>query len=147
MNAGVIMALLAGGSVVLNRVLNADIGKELGIRQGTVFNYITGLITSLIVMLILREPFVPLPTHNLLLYTGGMIGVAVVMLSNYAAPKLSVFLMTLLVFVSQFATALIIDGLSGLPLSWLKALGGAFVLGGLAVHVIGEKKRQEAVAQ
>lgn len=144
---GALLALLSGGTIVLNRTLNAEAGTRLGVAQSTVFNYITGLCTSLLVLLAVREPLVwPMP-GVWFLYTGGLMGVCVVMLSNYAAPHMSVFLMTLLVFVSQFAAALAIDALAGLALSPLKALGGLFVLGGLVLYVVGERRDQRNPAR
>ncbi len=140
------LALFSGFSIVLNRVLNAEAGVRIGVTQSTVFNYITGLLVSLAALFIAREPFIPPSFENPMLFTGGLMGVCVIWLSNYAAPRLSVFLMTLIVFVSQFVTALCIDAFAGTPLSLLKALGGLCVLVGLVLYVLGEKKEVEADA-
>ena len=133
-----ISALLSGGTVVLNRMLNAALGTRLGLWPSTAFNYITGLITSLLLVLALGSWFTgPLPPIWYL-YTGGLIGVAVVTISSAAAPHLPVFLMTLLVFVSQIVTGMIIDAAQGRATPAHKILGAIVVLAGLIVYVKGE---------
>lgn len=141
---GVILALLSGGSIVLNRMFNAELGKKLGLMPSTFFNYVTGLFISLLVLFVVHEPLTMPASGNWTMYTGGLLGVLVVTLSSFAAPHMSVFLMTLLVFVSQFLAALFIDAFNGLALSPTKALGGLLVLVGLVLYVLGEKKHSGA---
>ena len=37
------IAILAGVSIVVARIINANLAKEIGNWEGTFFNYITGL--------------------------------------------------------------------------------------------------------
>ena len=136
----ILCALMSGGTIVFNRMLNADLGTKLGLWPSTVINYITGLFTSIFLMIALGSWLIgPLPSEWYL-YTGGLIGVAVVMLSSAAAPHLPVFLMTLLVFVAQLVTGMILDAMAGRATPVHKVLGALVVLGGLVVYVVGEHR-------
>ena len=132
------MALLSGGTIVLNRMLNAEAGTRVGVWPSTLHNYVTGLLTSLALMLMTGTFFDTLPPQWYL-YTGGLIGVAVVVLSSVASPHLPAFLMTLLVFISQFLSGMLMDTLAGRSFSSVKLGGAAIVIVGLFVYILGEK--------
>ncbi len=109
----IVLAVLSGALTVLSRTINARLGQHVGIYKSTLLNYITGLLLSLVILLCVAEPWVgfgaPQNFAQVLMYFGGFLGVATVMLSNIVAPKLSAFVMTLLVFISQMATGVLID--------------------------------------
>ncbi len=42
------IAILAGVSIVVARIINANLAKEIGNWEGTFFNYITGLFFSML---------------------------------------------------------------------------------------------------
>ena len=50
------IAAFAGANTVLTRYLNAAYAKRNGIQMSTLNNYVTGLMTSLLVRLFMGEP-------------------------------------------------------------------------------------------
>lgn len=139
----VFMALLSGVSNVFNRMLNAEAARRLGVAQSTFFNYVTGLSTSLLVLLAVGEPFTPPPVNQgAFMYLGGLVGVATVSICSFAAPHLSAFSMTLILFVGQFLTSFVVDYLSGIALSPARLCGAAIVLLGLCAYLCCERGEQ-----
>lgn len=128
-------AVLSGLTRVVSRMVNAQLSSAIGPFESTFYNYMTGLACSLAVVFLLHENLqldlvlgAKLP---LIAYLGGFVGVLFIVLSNAISPKLSVFQMTLLIFLGQIGGGLMIDLLLGTNLSFGKLLGGALVLVGL----------------
>ncbi len=131
----VLVSILAGVNIVVCRFLNSGSAERNGLSMSTLMNYITGLTTAFAVLWIMREPgsfaLKPFDSTTVFFYLGGTVGVITILLSNYLAPRLPAFLMTLLIFVAQLLTALALDyGLTG-QFSLGKLLGGLLVLVGL----------------
>lgn len=144
----ILLAILSGVSVVISRIINSKLAEEIGTFQGTFFNYLTGLITSTIFLLITKDYINIPPIHELNLpiysYLGGSIGILVVVLSNYTTPKVSSFSLTLLVFIGQLSIGIIIDYFNSNTLSVGKLIGGLFILIGLTYNIVVDKKIQES---
>lgn len=144
----ILLAILSGVSVVISRIINSKLAEEIGTFQGTFFNYLTGLITSTIFLLITRDYINIPPIHELNLpiysYLGGSIGILVVVLSNYTTPKVSSFSLTLLVFIGQLSIGIIIDYFNSNTLSVGKLIGGLFILIGLTYNIVVDKKIEES---
>ncbi len=135
----ILCAVMSGGTIVMNRMLNAEQGTRIGVMQSTVFNYVTGLVTALALLVGFGAwRGVGLP-GAWWLYLGGMIGVGVVAMSSLAAPHLPVFLMTLVMFVSQFGAGMVLDALKGVGEGGWRIAGAALVVLGLLVYVLGER--------
>lgn len=135
----VIAAIAAGATTVIARNINANLAEKIGLLQGTLVNYIVGLFFASIFLLISGEPskyspamlkFVP-PAA----YMGGLVGVAVVILSNLTTLKISAFYLTLFVFVGQLFTGVIIDYFTLGSASPGKIIGGFLVLAGLIYNL------------
>ena len=108
----ILIAILAGVSVVISRIFNSIIADEIGTLQGTYINYLTGLIVAFIFFLLSKEylniqntNYSSLPFYA---YLGGAIGILVVILSNYTTPKVSNFSLSLLVFIGQLSIGILI---------------------------------------
>lgn len=144
----ILLAILSGVSVVISRIINSKLAEEIGTFQGTFFNYLTGLITSTIFLLITKDYINIPPIHELNLpiysYLGGSIGILVVVLSNYTTPKVSSFSLTLLVFIGQLSIGIIIDYFNSNTLSIGKLIGGLFILIGLTYNIVVDKKIEES---
>jgi len=144
----ILLAILSGVSVVISRIINSKLAEEIGTFQGTFFNYLTGLITSTIFLLITKDYINIPPIHELNLpiysYLGGSIGILVVVLSNYTTPKVSSFSLTLLVFIGQLSIGIIIDYFNSNTLSVGKLIGGLFILIGLTYNIVVDKKIEES---
>ncbi len=139
----IILSLLAGGSIVLARTVNAHLAEKSSLLQSTFYNYIVGLLISLIVLLIVNIStpitfvFVPL---KIWFYTGGIVGVMVVLISNATVAKVSSFYMTLLLFIGQVFTGVIIDVLITGAFSIKYIIGGLLVAIGLSINVFIDKQ-------
>ncbi|PGX12101.1 DMT family transporter [Bacillus sp. AFS033286] len=133
------IAILVGVSIVVARIINANLAKEIGNWEGTFFNYITGLFFSMI-FLIFSSDSIYISSHTLqkipfVVYLGGLVGVIVISLSNYITPKISAFYLTLLIFIGQLFMGTIIDFFMTNELSIGKIIGGILVLIGLTYNL------------
>lgn len=141
------VAVLAGVSIVVSRIINANLGDKIGVFSSTFFNYIVGFSISLIILLFTNE-VTNIPTLHLnevpfLGYLGGFLGVMVVSLSSFVAPKTSAFYMTLFCFVGQLFVGIFIDYASMGALSIGKIIGGILVFIGLAYNINIDKKASD----
>lgn len=130
-----LLTFLSGVTRVASRMVNAELAKEIGVIGSTFYNYVIGLACSLAVLYFVNEPDslflvfsgkIPLWAHF-----GGLVGVVFILLSNAITPKISALQMTLLIFVGQVGSGLILDGLQGQALSTGKIAGAIFILAGL----------------
>ena len=143
----VLLAILAGVSVVISRIFNSRIAEEIGTFQGTFINYLTGLITALL-FFILTKDYINIRTSTLssipfYAYLGGAIGILVVLLSNYTTPKVSSFSLSLLVFIGQLSIGILIDYFSYSTVSIGKLIGGLLILFGLSYNMIIDKNIED----
>lgn len=147
----VIVSLLAGVTVALSRMVNAGLSGHIGAGQGALINHVTGLpVTVLILLLFGRSE--PIFTNfalspRLWLYTGGMLGFLVVMLFNVAVPNIPAINLTLLTFVGQVFTGVLIDLATTSSYSARTFYGGLLVAAGIFVNILLEyirKRRAEA---
>ncbi|MGE7883659.1 DMT family transporter [Bacillus sp. NPDC094077] len=134
------IAILAGVSIVVARIINANLATKIGNWEGTFFNYITGLFFSTL-FLIFSSDSLYIPSHTLqsipiAVYLGGLVGVIVISLSNYITPKISAFYLTLLIFIGQLFMGTVIDFFLSNELSIGKIVGGIFVLIGLTYNLL-----------
>ncbi|CAM4018615.1 EamA-like transporter family protein [Bacillus cereus] len=134
------IAILVGVSIVVARIINANLATKIGIWEGTFFNYITGLFFSAL-FLIFSTDSLYISSHTLqsipfAVYLGGLVGVIVIVLSNYITPKISAFYLTLLIFIGQLFMGTVIDFLLSNELSIGKIVGGILVLLGLTYNLL-----------
>ncbi len=136
--AVVVLGALGGATIVLSRMLNADLATRIGVYKSVRMNYITGLALVLLVAVVQRPAFagIPMPQNamGVFIYFGGAFGVAVVGISNLVSLRLSALVMTLLVFISQMATGIVIDFVRTGALPFSQLVGGALLLVGLFLY-------------
>lgn len=137
------IAILAGISIVVARIINANLAAKIGIFQGTFFNYITGLFFSFLFLLFSNESLhistATLQSIPFVVYLGGLVGVIVIVLSNYITPKILSFYLTLLIFVGQLFMGVLIDFFNSGDVSIGKIIGGFLVLLGLTYNLMLDK--------
>lgn len=140
----IIIAILSGVSIVLSRIINANLAERIGLFQSTFYNFLTGLMFSTIIFLFINENYDLSSLSNFTIpfyaYFGGLIGVFSITLSNYTAPKISAFYMTLLIFIGQIVTGIIIDYFLLNELSVGKIVGSIFVTIGLSYNLYIDRK-------
>ena len=139
----VLFAILCGVTNVLSRSVNFVLSDKIGMYQSTFFNYVFGLAGSILILLISGETFklFSASSYNApwYIYAGGLLGVAVVTLLSFLSSKVSSFYLTLLLFVGQLFTGIIIDGLSTGKISIYQVVGGLLVVIGLSYNLYIDK--------
>lgn len=132
---GIILGFASGITIVLSRTLNAKLTTYSNLRYSTLFNYIIGIIGSIIIVLLTKPTFPDtLPafkTSDIFIYLGGAIGVVMVMANSYLTTKLSSMVFTLLLFCAQLFTGIAIDYFILGDYSNGKVIGGLIILAGL----------------
>ena len=149
--AAVIVSFAAGVNIVLSRTLNAKLSDVSNERTGTFYNYFIGLFGAVIVLLILgrgealfANPGVLTLSSHWWIYLGGVLGVCVVFLGNVTVVKISAFYLTLLIFIGQIFSGILIDIIIAQQLSYRNLLGGVFVAVGLGVNLLLDNRRAAA---
>ncbi|WP_455717519.1 DMT family transporter [Anaerosporobacter sp.] len=142
-------AITCGITVVISRTTNASLSSYIKNTGSTFYNYLTGGIVSLIVLLLSNEIapswVFPNSLNGYIMYFGGIVGVFSTLLSNYITPKISAFQFTIILFISQIFTGIIIDWLLYDTLSVGKILGGILVLVGLIYNTYIDYKQRNLV--
>ena len=134
----------SGVLLVISRSYNSRLADETSLYISTFFNYVCGLATAIPVFLLLgsREPVWAglMLAPNWWAYLGGAIGVATVWLSNVVVVKIPQLYITLLMFVGQVFTGVLLDALSSGAFSTANLIGGALVALGLALNLLFERR-------
>ena len=140
----IILAVLCGCFTIISMIINSHLAKKIGVLQGTVINYIVGLISTILLITIVKSSmnltfstFAKIPWWALL---GGLIGVVVVASSNIVLPKIPTIYTTLLIFIGQLFTGILIDYFRVGFISKGKIAGGLLILLGLLYNSNVEKK-------
>lgn len=138
------LAVLCGCITIIAMIINSHLAKKIGVLQGTLINYIVGLTSTILLMTIVRSSmnlsfssFTKIPWWALL---GGLLGVAVVASSNIVLPKIPTIYTTLLIFIGQLFTGILIDYFRVGFVSKGKIIGGLLILLGLLYNSNVEKK-------
>ena len=131
----IFLAVFTGANIVLCRFLNSSSAQKNGLNMSTLMNYITGLITAVLVLWLSGEGggfrFQWSGLATFAIYTGGVSGVITILLSSHLTPRLPAFLLTVLIFLAQLFAAFLLDyWLSG-TFSIGKLVGGLLVLLGV----------------
>lgn len=134
----IILAILSGVTIVISRMTNAKLGKELSVYQSTFFNYLIGFIGCLLLIALFREKLVFVPSVTgirfFAMFFGGIVGVGNIIISNVVTPKIAAFSLTIIIFVSQLFSSLILDYYIDGEFSVGKLVGGFLVLCGLVYN-------------
>ena len=142
-----VLFLLAGGmTVVTSRAVNGQITERVGVMQATFYNYLTGLVTAIVVMLLIgrSEPVwtgTPLPSEPLL-YIAGVFGVGLVVLENSSVHKVSAVYMTLFQFIGQVLAGIVVDTVFAGSIAWRSIAGGACISFGLLLNSLIEQRKK-----
>ncbi|MCR1899601.1 DMT family transporter [Irregularibacter muris] len=141
------LALLAGGFTILSMILNAQLGKRIGILQSTLMNYFVasmGLFFPLLFTGQMKNLFL-LPFNEIpwWAFLGGAIGVSVVILSNIVTPKIPVIYTTLLTFLGQMIVGITMDIFLTHTFSLGKVVGVSLIGAGLLYNIHIDKKEAE----
>lgn len=126
----------AGITIVLSRSVNAALAERIGAYESSFFNYVTGLITSLLFLVLFALPTVDRLTQSVLpaesiMFLGGAIGVINIVILNLVVHKIPPLQLTLLIFIAQLASGIVLDWLLYDQFSMKKMIGCGIVFLGL----------------
>lgn len=135
----ILFALLAGVSIVVSRSVNALLAEKIGALSSSFFNYATGLMASLIFLLLFGLSTLPSLTQlkdngNLVLLLGGVIGVVNIILLNRIVSRIPPLQLTLIVFTAQLTSGMLLDYFLLDLFSVRKLIGCCIVVIGLLLH-------------
>lgn len=144
----IISSILAGGMIVFTRIFNFKMADKMGLFQGAAINYIAGLVFSVILVLAIEGSKMPgFEDIPLWAYLGGLFGVGIVVLSSYLTKRVSSFYLTLLIFIGQLVTGIVIDFFVAGSVPTSKIIGGLLVLGGFAFNLYVDRQPEEVIQQ
>lgn len=138
------LAILAGVSIVLSRIVNYVLAEKIGLFQGTFFNYLTGFVGSFILLLFTGDTMRLFDISSYQgaswAYIGGAVGVGVIALSSFLSSKITAFYLTLLLFVGQLFGGMVLDYIISGDFSIQKIIGGVLVVVGLVYNLFVDHK-------
>lgn len=140
----VILAFGAGVTIVLSRSVNGLLASKVGAHTSTFFNYLTGTIGSLILVILAfllgQQPAILWKDFQPMMLIGGIIGVLNIMILNIVVLKITAVKLTLLAFIGQLSSAILIDYLFFDIFSITKLLGCIIVTAGLLLYQFSDQK-------
>ncbi|MFU0824610.1 DMT family transporter [Clostridium sp.] len=142
----IILAFASGVLTLLSMIVNSSLGKRIGEFQSSFVNFFVGVISALILVLIIeRKISFSEKLHGIPIwaYLGGFLGVMVVIISNIIIPKIPTIYSTLLIFIGQLFTGIVLDYLTGMEISKGKVVGGLLILAGMAYNSMIDRKELE----
>lgn len=140
-----LISVAAGITIVIARIINAKLAEKIGSLQGTVINYISGLLFAVIFYFLSKEKSIFSVDGSSVpfwAYLGGLVGVVLILGSNYITTKISAFYLALLLFIGQLLVGVTIDYFLYQELSLGKVLGGLLVLIGLTYNLWIDKSKK-----
>ena len=140
----VLLSFSAGCTIVLSRTLNAKLGALTSVTISTFFNYLVGFTVSVPVFVAFSASgmdFAGLEiSPNPMIYLGGFLGVCVIAISNIVVTKIPAFYLSLVLFIGQVFTGIIIDAIIARSFSIPILLGGILVTVGLCVDLLLDRR-------
>lgn len=142
---GTAISFASGISMVLSRTANARLAEKTGALQGSLVNHLVGLPITVILAFAVAASngtsasAVAGGSFQPWIYFGGVLGVVVVMVLNITVPKIPAFQLTLLVFIGQVFTGILLDIVAGSYHTGATLWGGIIIAAGIAVNMILER--------
>ena len=140
----ILAAFATGFTVIMSRSLAARLAEYTSVTTSTLCNYIVGLAFSIPVLLLLGRGEIDFSnitlSPNILIYIGGPLGVCTILISNVIVTKVPAFYLSLLLFVGQVFTGILIDAFISGSFSMQILIGGALVAAGLSVDLYLDKR-------
>jgi len=144
----IMVSVIAGGLIVFTRIFNFKMADKMGLFEGACINYIGGLLFSVLLVVLIKSDSIPaFDSIPLWAYIGGLFGIAIVVLSSVLTKRVSSFYLTLLIFLGQLATGIVIDFfITGhIPLS--KVVGGLLVVIGFSYNLLVDSHSEKLTLQ
>ena len=141
----ILLALFTGVLLSITGAMNTALARRIGVFPGTLVNYLTGLSTALICVALAGAWSIPSaaglpPWLALFLLTGGFFGVMIISSTSAAMARVAAVYVTVLLFIGQALTGVVLDGLEGKPLTWGKIAGCALIGAGLFCNIVMDRR-------
>ncbi len=124
----IIIALSNGFLVVISRLLNARLGREINPAGASIWNHFTGTLMMLLVYFLMSGKYFDFKSIPLYVFLGGVIGAVYVMISNYIIPKIGASKSVILMIAGQIIIATLIDYFRNIVGNPLIALTGILLI-------------------
>jgi len=141
------LSFLAGVIMVISRTLNAKLAERTSIWVSTFYNYAVGLCVAIVVFLILGNSE-PIYTDfsispDFYIYFGGPLSVCLILISNIVVTKIPSFYLSLLLFIGQVFSGILIDAFIDQSFSITIIIGGVLVTAGLCADMVFSSKTKK----
>lgn len=141
----IFIAILSGVFVILSMIINANLAKYVGVFQGTLINYLAGLLGMTTLMLLYGNmaDLNPQTISSIPIWAlgGGLCGVVIVASMNVVIPKIPAVYSTLLLFIGQISVGLFVDYLRFDLIETFKIAGVGLVLVGITYNNYVDQKQ------
>lgn len=135
----VVLSLITGITIVTSRSVNAELAEKSSVWASTWYNYFVGLLTCGIIWGVAvcfgQSTFQLQIDLNPWIYTGGLVGVITVTILNVVTKKMSAFILTLIMFVGQLFTGILLDLMLGQTFTMTYLMGGVLTVFGLCYNL------------
>ena len=142
----VILAFLAGFIVIIARTLNAKLAELTTIRISAFFNFLISLFVAVVALVLFGRnevfSFQVVISSEAYIYFGGFVGISIILIINIIVRKIPGFYLSLLLFIGQVFTGILLDALIDCAFTPNILLGGLLVTTGLCVDLLLVKKRK-----
>lgn len=138
-----ILAFLAGALTLISMITNSNLAKYIGTVQSSLVNFSAGLIVSVVLYFAWNNQAFKLLDIPVWIYFGGFLGIFIVILSNNVIPKIPTIYTTLLIFIGQLLTSLIIDFIQTGNLASNKLIGALIIISGLFYNFMVDKNEKK----
>ena len=132
------LSVLAGLSIVIQQVLNANLRTLLSSALWSGFmSYLTGFLCTILFLIIMREPFPSLAGRvPIWAWFGGFFGATYIALSIYLIPQVGAATFMALLITGQMTGSIVFDhfgvlGLTERPVDVWRIAGVALLIGGV----------------
>lgn len=132
------LAFFTGAILIIQMYMNSQLSARLDTFNGVFYNYFTAVILFLLYFLLNPDLFTTgiaqLSTADIWMFTGGLIGIAVVVLCNFSFKKLSATYTTSLIILGQLIAAVLIDRYFGIIIGTKEITGILMIASGIAYN-------------
>jgi transporter family-2 protein len=130
------LALITGVMILIQTIINSELAQKIGIFNSTFFNFLISSVILVILMIanLIKFDIALVNRIPIYAYIGCILGVFIIITANYIIPKMSIFKSTLLMFLGQVLTGIVIDMMSGFDFSPKKSFGLALIITGMLMN-------------
>lgn len=131
----ILLTILSGFTVLLTIIMLANINRRIGLMPTTFINFLSGTIGAFIMLIITNQlNFSILKSIPPYLYLSSFFVIGITMLNGTIINKIPAVYTTILVFIGQLVTGMIIDYFRYQIFSIGDLIGGLVILVGLAYN-------------